>query len=117
MHGKPSASVKTQQNKFHYFILARDEEFAKWNTLLIQPSVRLNPNVFSILEMQDEQLNTKYDFWNSGTQLLSFEDLEGYINNSEFILNPDESDKVVLFERIAQENSDFGELFKKYMGN
>ena len=97
-----------------YAVISAEEEFYKWNLLLIAPLQKENHNIFTVVDTQEEPETKIQDPWGHMQALINFDGLSGFIHNSEFVLTPDESDKVSLFDRISQESSDFHRLYRKY---
>lgn len=100
--------------KSTFILLADESEFNKWNYMLIRQIERLQPGTFTLTESNDDSGDRILNPWTLKRQLLSFDDLQRYSMNSQFILNPADNDKISLHQRITIESNDFNELFEKY---
>lgn len=100
--------------KSTYILLTDEQEFTKWSMLLIRPLEKAQPGTLHSIDSNDDGAERKTNLWSMGNSLLSFDHLERYAMNSQYVLNPTEGDKVALYERINMESKDFNELFDKY---
>lgn len=105
-----------EEIKSIFMLLADESEFAKWNKIVIRPLEQIRPEGFFVFaELQEMKVDRRVSLWSLKTNILSFKALEDYIHNSQYLLNPAESDKIGLHERIYVESSDFSELFHKHL--
>lgn len=85
----------------------------KWITMLNGSWCQVAGQTLRYSDSMDGISDDRSDFYEKQLALLNYTDLERLIFNSEFVLNPDENDKIDIFDRIYIEKEGIGEAFHK----
>ena len=86
---------------------------SKWIAVLNGTWCQVAGQSLRYSDSMDGLSDDRSDLFSKQLTLLNYTDLERLIYNSEFVLNPDENDKIDIFDRIYVEKEGISEAFQK----
>lgn len=79
-----------------------DEELRKWRTVLVFPYEAQGYGDLEEVDSIDSMSERRLEFLNWSPALYDLKRLEDFINNSEFVINPEPDDKLMIFDRVSE---------------
>lgn len=108
LHSKPDLEYE------QVLIFSSDEEeLKKWRSVFVHPYELSGAGEVDEIDSLETTNERRMEFMSWGATLFDFNKLESFINNSEFIMNPEADDKLMIFDRVSETHQTFtDELIK-----